>query len=220
MMRIAMVSRTGDVLHAFTGFCKAQGAELLHFPSIAALYRQLPELVISGLIIDMPLLVRAVDTEKFMLQAIEAVFPSIRANWHVQVGFQALFHDSGRSGEENLAAFLQHCRNFPARALRKDRRTTKHFNVLFWLDGTPEQSALRAYTSDISRGGLFVCTCDPPPDVASLVWVRLRELDEQPCKVVVRWTAPWGTALRVPGFGGMFVDLPDVLIPKIEAVLR
>jgi hypothetical protein len=217
-MQIALVSRPGDVLEAYVRFFEANGVHPLHCTSVSELYHKLPDTSLSGVVVDMPTLVKSVGTEKFLLQTLEGVFPNIRTNWNPKAGFQAIFHDSSKSGEENLRAFLQDCRNFKPRGLRKDKRTAKNFNVLFWLDGESEQTAQRAYTSDICGGGLFVCTCYPPP-VDTSVWVKLLDLDERPFKLVVRWKMDWGVAKRVPGFGGMFVDLQDDLAKKVADVL-
>lgn len=217
-MQIALVSRTGDVLDAYLRFFEANDAHPLHCTSVSELYRKLPDTVISGFVLDLPALLKSGDREKFLLPAIEGIFPNVRANWNPKTGFQALFHDSSKSGEENLKAFLQSCRTFNARALRKDKRKAKTFNVLFWPDGESEKTAQRAYTSDISRGGLFVCTCAPFP-VETFVWVKLLELDERPFKLVVRWKVDWGVAMRVPGFGGSFTDLHNDLAKKVEDAL-
>ena len=70
MMQIALVSRSGEALKAYLRFFEAHGAHPIHFPSISELYRKLPDMLISGLMVDMATLVRAVETEKFMLQTI------------------------------------------------------------------------------------------------------------------------------------------------------
>ncbi len=217
-MHIALVSRTGEVLDAYLRFFEANGVQPLHRASISELYQDISDTSLSGVVLDIPTLVKSVGTEKFLLQTLEGIFPNIRTNWNPKVGFQAFFHDSNKSGEENLKEFLQQCRNFKARGLRKEKRSAVIFHALFWPDGKSEQTAQRAYTSDICGNGLFVCTCDPPP-VDTCVWIKLPELDEGPFKLLVRWKTDWGVARRRPGFGGMFVDLQDDLAKKMASVL-
>lgn len=217
-MHIAIVSRPGPVLNAYERFFAAYDVSLIHARSVAELYQKLPDAVISGFVIEIQMMVKATDTEKELLHTIVEIFPSVKTNWHPEQGFRALYNDSEKSGEDNLRAFIRDCGNFKPRALRKKRRHEKKFNVLFWpLDAPPEQ-AQKAFTLDVSTGGLFVGTCDPPEE-GSLIWVVLREADDRPFQVRVKWKLPWGKAMRVPGFGGEFVDLEDERAERLEALL-
>jgi Tfp pilus assembly protein PilZ len=164
------------------------------------------------------MMVKATDRDKELLHTMAEIFPSVKTNWNSEAGFRALYNDSDKSGEENLLAFVRDCRNFKPRALRQQKRHEKKVNVLYWPTDASEETAQRAYTLDISSGGLFVCTCDPPPE-DSLVWVILREVDARPFKVMVKWKLAWGVAMRVPGFGGSFVDVDSGLAEKLETLL-
>jgi Tfp pilus assembly protein PilZ len=217
-MQLALVSRAGEVHDAHVRFFKGHGVTIVHAPSISEIYRKLPDVMVSGFIIDLPILVKATSTEKYLLQSIEKIFPAVRTNWAPTAGFRAVFYDNSRAGEETLVAFLQKCLNFKARALRKHKRKEITFNVLFRTDDTDEKTAQRAYTKDISMGGLFICTCYPNP-LGEAVWIKLLELDQRPFKVTVKWRSEWGVAARIPGFGGGFTDLQDSQAKLIEAVL-
>ncbi len=218
-MELAIAAKAGAALEAYKSFFEKQGVQLLHVSSLSELFQSLPTSVISGFIIDIHLVLKATEMEKGMLQVLEGIFPNVRTNWHPPEGFRALYKDSQQSGEENLFAFLEDCRNFKPRALRKDRREAINFNVLFWPSEATETAAHRAYTSDVSPGGIFVCTCHPPPE-GQVVWVKLLELDDQPCQLLVRRSLAWGAARRVPGFGGSFVEMSKDLGKKLEAALR
>lgn len=167
---------------------------------------------------DDPEVGRATNIEKDSFQILERIFPNVKTNWNPTDGFRALYRSNGRSGEESLIAFVQDCRNFKPRALRKDKRHERKCNVLLRPVGAPEETAQRAYTLDISAGGVFVCTCDPPPE-ESLVWVILREVDARPFKVLVKWRLEWGVSMRIPGFGGRFVEADVDLKEKLAAFL-
>jgi Tfp pilus assembly protein PilZ len=91
--------------------------------------------------------------------------------------------------------------------------------VLFWLMEETEKKAQRAYTLNVSPGGLFVCTCYPSLQGSS-VWVQLQELDSQPIKVLVTRSLAWGEAMRIPGFGGSFNELDPAVIAKLEKALK
>lgn len=217
-MQIALVSRPGQVLDAYTRFFEAQGTTVIPAVSIFELYHTLPNTTISGFVVDIQMAVRASETEKNLLQTLEGIFPNIRTNWNPAVGFRALSNDNSKSGEENLIAFLQNCRDFKERALRKDKRMAKYFNALFCPIDASEETAQRAYTLDISSGGLFVGTCDPPA-VGSLLLVTLQELHARPFKILVKWRMGWGIAMCIPGFGGSFVDLDSELVETLEKAL-
>jgi hypothetical protein len=218
IMQIAVVSRGGPVLDAYKRFFGACGVNLVHASALSELFRKLPDMVISGVVVEIYTMVKASDREKELIQTVAKIFPSIRTNWNPEAGFRALYNDSEKSGEESLLAFVQECRNFKPRALRKAKRHEKKFNVLYWPIDAPPESAQRAFTLDVSSGGLFIGTFDPPGE-GSLVWVVLREVDARPFKVMVQWRLPWGAAMRIPGFGGRFVDLGAERAEKLEAVL-
>jgi len=217
-MQIALLSRVGEVKDAHIQFCEHHGVELIHGTSISELYTKFTNTLLSGFIIDVPIVLKATGVEKSLLQSMEGIFPYLRTNWSHDTGFRALFYESNQSSDENLLEFLKKCRNFKPRALRNDRREAKTFNVLSWpIDGAP-QDAQRAYTVDISSGGLCIATCEPPPP-ASILQVTLKELDERPFKVLVRWKLEWGVAMRPPGFGGSFLDLDDYQMKMLAVAL-
>lgn len=217
-MQIAIVSRTGPALDAYTRFFGIYGVNLIHAPSLSELYQKLPDTPISGFVVEIHVMIKATETEKDLLATMLAIFPSVKTNWNPEAGFRALYNDSDKSGEENLRAFVRDCHNFKPRALRKKKRHEKTFNVLYWLLDASQETAQRAFTLDISTEGLFVGTCDSPRE-DSLVWVVLREVDTRPFKVMVKWRMPWGAAMRIPGFGGSFVDLEADLAGKLETFL-
>jgi hypothetical protein len=218
IMHVAIVSRVGPVLDAYTRFFGALGVNLIHAVSLSELIERFPNAIISGFVFEIHMMVKATDQEKELLQIMVGIFPSIKTNWNPEAGFRALYKGADQSGEESLRAFVRDCRNFKPRALRKKQRHEKKFSVLFWpVDASPE-TAQRAFTLDVSTGGLFVGTCGPPRE-GNLFGVVLMEVDAHPFKVMVKWTLPWGTAMRIPGFGGKFVDLESERAESLGAVL-
>lgn len=217
-MRLAIVSRAGQVLAAYRQFFEDRGFTLTCVPSLSKLFSLLQETAVSGFVVDIHMVVKATDAEKNLLRTMEGIFPNVRTNWSPATGFRALYSDGRKTGEENLVAFLEDCRRVKPRALRRDMRQGKKFNVLFWMADASQEKAQRAFTMDISRGGLFVCTSDPPPE-GSVVSVSLQEVDPRPFKVLVKWRVAWGIAMRAPGFGGSFVGPDAELVAKLEATL-
>ncbi len=217
-MKIALVSSEGAALDAYRRFFEAQGIDLIHLKSISELFQKLPETVISGFVVDIRMALKTTEPEKRCLQTMEGIFPNVRTNWNPERGFRALYSDSTKSETDNLSMFLEDCRKFKPRALRKHERKVVHIHVLFRPMEAPEESAERAYTLNISYGGLFVCTCNPPP-VDSFVRVTLQEADMQPFKVLVRLTRAWGSGMHIPGFGGSFVDMYASTAERLEALL-
>lgn len=217
-MQMAIVSRTGPVLDAYKRFFGVYGVDLIHAPSLSELYQKLPDAPISGFVVEIHVMIKTTETEKGLLDTMMTIFPSIKTNWNPEAGFRALYNDSDKSGEENLRAFVRDCRNFKPRTLRKKKRHEKTFNVLYWRDDASRETAQRAFTLDVSTEGLFVGTCDSPRE-DSVVWVVLREVDARPFKVMVKWRLPWGAAMRIPGFGGRFIDLDADLAGKLETAL-
>lgn len=218
MMKIALVSREGTGLDAYRRFFETQDIDLIHLKSIAELFQKLPDTVISGFVVDIQMAIKTTDAEKRWLQTLEGIFPNVRTNWNPERGFRALYSDSSKSETDNLSLFLEDCRKFKPRALRKHERKNLNFHVLFRPIEASEETAERAYTSNISYGGLFICTCYAPP-VDHCVLVKLQEVGMQPVKVLVRLTRAWGSGMHIPGFGGSYEDLDAELAERLEAIL-
>jgi hypothetical protein len=217
-VKIALVSRQGEALRAYTEFLAAHDAVAVHFSNISEMYQKLPEVPISGFILDIPAIVKASERERALLLTLEPIFASIRVNWNQKAGFRALFSDSTKSGEENLLGFLDRCKAAKPRSLRKDERKLKSFNLLVWGDSEREEQGRRAFTLNVSRSGMFVCTCDPHP-AGTILNVKIMELDDRPFRVEVRWEQPWGVAMMIPGFGCRFDGLKGERLKLLEAAL-
>lgn len=217
-MQIALVSREGAVLDAYKRFFEAQGINLIHLKSISEFFKIITETAISGFVVDIQIALKTTEPEKRWLQTVEGIFPNVRTNWNPERGFRALYIDSSKSETDNMSLFLEDCRKFKPRALRKHERKKLNFHVLLWPIETPEETAERAYTLNMSYSGLFVCTCYAPP-VGNFVWVKLQEVGDQPVKVLVRLTRAWGSGMHIPGFGGSYADLDADLSGRLEAVL-
>ena len=217
-MQIALVSREGAVLDAYRRFFEAQGINLIHLKSISEFFKIITETAISGFVLDIQMALKTTEPEKRWLQTVEGIFPNVRTNWNPERGFRALYIDSTKSETDNMSLFLEDCRKFKPRALRKHERKKLNFHVLLWPIETTEETAERAYTLNMSYSGLFVCTCYAPP-VGNFVWVKLQEVGDQPLKVLVRLTRAWGSGMHIPGFGGSYTDLDADLGERLEAVL-
>ncbi|MBJ6725121.1 PilZ domain-containing protein [Geomesophilobacter sediminis] len=205
---LALVSRDGAVLDAYREFFDQCGVRLFHAPTVSELFRTLPETEISGIIADIPVIVRASYKDKMLFEEIEGIFPNVRVNWNKEAGFKVLFSDRHKSGEENLRDFIGKCVGFPPRSLRKDDRKECVLSVQMWQEGTTHEAAVRAFTLDISPGGLFISTCYPP-EVGSVFLVEISGFQTLPFKVVVRWIRAWGDGGAIPGFGAKFLDLSE-----------
>jgi hypothetical protein len=217
-MKIALVSREGAILDAYKRFFESQDIDLMHMKSISELFQKLPTTAISGFVVDIQMALKTTESEKRWLQTMEGVFPNVRTNWNPETGFRALYGDSSNSETDNLSVFLEDCRRFKPRTVRKHVRKAINFHVLFRPIAAPEETAERAYTLNISQGGLFVCTCYAPP-ADCFVWVKLQEVGEQPFKVLVRLTRAWGSGVYIPGFGGSYDDLDVNLAERLKAIL-
>lgn len=215
---IALVTRTGAALEIYKKLLQSNGVQVVHALTISELYQKLPESPISGFVVDVPVIVRATQTERLLLQGIEGIFPNIRVNWSPKAGFRALLCDSNKSGEENLQDFVTRCRSFQPRALRKFERKKLNFNVLIWRDGESRELAGRAFTIDVGRGGCFISTCDPLP-AGTIFWFVLLELCPEPFKALVKWEQAWGKSMRVPGVGCQLLDVGKTQAKMIEAAL-
>ena len=63
-MKITLVSREGAVLDAYRRFFESQGIDLIHLKSISELFQKLPDIVISGFVVDFQMAIKTTDPEK------------------------------------------------------------------------------------------------------------------------------------------------------------
>ena len=158
-----------------------------------------------GILIDMPVIVRASNYDKKLAEDALRALPSARINISRSTGSILILPIGPGSGTPQSALeFIRNCCILPPKIVYVRNRISLHLNAL--LATTPEMTdAAQTVCIDFSEGGCFLFTPDATLPVQSTVWIRLIGLEDQsPILATICWKQEWGTADKVPGIGIRF----------------
>ena len=211
LCRVVIIASNPQVREEYATYLTPLNIQLENVASISELYALLPKLPINGLLLDVATLVRASAAEKAFIHDLIQVFPSARVRWDAQAKTaRVLLYGQTVESSVTLESFIvEQCVPFKARTIRFSDRVEAFFNVLLSL--TPvstEHTPLRSVTMNVSRGGCFIFTLDPP-EPHRLVSVRFMEFGALQLTAEVRWRKMWGGTMGVPGIGVRFTDITD-----------
>jgi Tfp pilus assembly protein PilZ len=183
-------------------------------------WERLKQAPYSGVLLDMPTLVRASSRERNMIRDLDEYFPVLRMQVDPGSGKVRCLHRSLPSpGNVSIHDFLAKVASrFPGRTLRFHQRNELVRNLLFSdLGGELDpDTAEKAMACNLSLGGLFMCstTCLDVDETASVV--IMESGDHTPIPVKVRWNVAWPTPGRFPGMGMAFLDLTPTQSEEIR----
>lgn len=179
----------------------------------------------SGILIDLPLMVRAPQAIKVGIDDLLDGLPSGTLNIHAANGELRLLTRGDRSLQcASIEEFIVVCAEFSPKLIFSRHRVRLHYNALFAT--TPDLcDPERTVCMDISTGGCFLICLRPPDNgdiaVQSTIWVKLIGLNnDNPIEALVRWVREWGTSHNIPGMGVEFQNVSDELRAQIAVITR
>lgn len=192
------------------------------FREMAAMATETPY---SGLIIDLPTLVRCSKEEKVIAYDCINLFPVLRVKWESRqnkINVSPLENHNCHDVESAFRYFIENvCSSFHARTIRKHKRKQVNLSALLCPDESfADQNTRKTFTVTLSKGGVFVYTMEEWRQDAPL-WLRFIESrDQTPVPAVVRWSQKWGVSRSIPGIGMSFGELEPRLEKEIECLLK
>jgi len=161
----------------------------------------------SGLLIDVPTMIRCECMDKNRITRIMDRFPVLRLLYNPKYGgIRGLTQGGTVRDNRDLADFvLMECVPFLPRSIRVARRHDLVFNVLLHSDPgrlghDPEQTV----TVNISEHGCFIYSVKQW-ELGNPAWMVITDLEDQtPIELSVRWKRAWGESMRMPGIGTSF----------------
>lgn len=177
----------------------------------------------SGILLDVPTLVRASTGEKASLYDLLNVFPVLRVKWDPRAAtVRALFYDRLPKPGAGLEDFVRsQCAAFAPRSIRRGERIPLHCNVMVSNSRDfPPSSLIRTVTLNVSAGGCFLIGAGPWARGRRL-WLRIVELEDQsPIEVEIRWGKEWGESLGIPGAGVRFLSIAPQQLDRLTELCR
>jgi len=168
----------------------------------------------SGLLIDILTLVRSSKEEKSIAYDCINFYPTLRVKWDARtknMSLSPLEQSFSTDPESVLAHFIEsRCKSFCARSLRRFNRKDTYLSLILSTCRTfPDAESLKTFTVNVSQGGAFVQTTEPPA-IGDTVWLRFFEMPgEEPVKAIICWRIEWGGSRSIPGVGVMFDSLSE-----------
>jgi len=191
MMMFVVVALIDDTRTAIAASLEAMGMEVRLLASMGELQAALQEIPVSGILLDLITATKASAQEKEITNDLIQLYPHAR--------FKIIGDDILILGKEkSLERFVNDCRLFKPRTIRKSPRKIRH--IAFYL--SPDESfadAEKVVTLNISEGGCFVYSTREW-SVGDRVWLRFIDNDVVICGTV-RWWQPWGNNKMIPGIG-------------------
>lgn len=164
----------------------------------------------SGVLLDMPIITKASQTDKKLLEDIIKALPSAYLNIAPATdSIKLLTADNHHGTARSMEEFLTICNNFTPRLVRPKDRVPLHLNALVTHQGyeaEPEQTV----TLNVSGQGCFLFSAHPenrPEQQVSISFVGLA--DQTPIISTIRWVRHWGEVHQMPGIGVTFEQINE-----------
>jgi Tfp pilus assembly protein PilZ len=204
--RILMVVKEAEARAAYEEALRRVGVGYDVAGSFDEVLRLSTDNAYSGLIIDILTLIRSSKEEKLIAYDCLNFYPSLRVKWDARqkcMNLSPLEQSFSADAATTLDIFIEsRCRSFAARSLRRHNRKEAVLALLLSsCRDCPEAQSLKSF--NISQGGAFVHSTDPFAK-GDTVWLRFRELPDQPVRAVVCWRIEWGACRSIPGIGVRF----------------
>lgn len=208
--KILLVAEKGLARSAYTEVLRDLDVEVDCIATPEEMTEALVDECYSGLLVDVPTMIRCECEDKNRITRIMNRFPVLRVMYNPAFGgIRGLAQGGTIRDNRDLGEFILHeCVPFEPRSIRIAQRSQVHFNVML-LDEIeqPENEAERTVTINISEQGCFVYSVNDW-ELHKPAWVVVNEFeDKTPIELKVRWRGKWGVTMCMPGIGASFESM-------------
>lgn len=208
--KLLLIAEDGPARAAYLAVLRGLDVEVDCVASPDGIGGAIIEVPYSGLLIDVPTMIRCECADKNRVSRIMQRFPVLRLMFNPGFGgIRGLARGGTMRDNRDLAEFVLHeCVPFPPRSIRVTSRQELVLNVVLARD--PDRMDIdgeRTVTINVSEHGCFVFT---PAQwrVSAPAWLVVGEFeDKTPIELRVRWRRPWGEAMLLPGIGATFESM-------------
>jgi len=180
------------------------------FSDIGELLSCLPAMACSGLILDIPTVMKSPRDARDRLFKLSESIPIMRARVGKSGGFIQFLDD--------IDVFVHNCKSVCPSRVRSAKRYPTRLSALVSREDDPAMTkTIPANILNISERGCFVYTLDDFSD-AEFVYLKILELeDPAPIFGLIRWRKSWGRKYMLPGLGVAFLDIRDAQVTEIAS---
>lgn len=206
--------------HIYQEFLEQEQVSCRIVPTLREMVTQAAKSPHCGILLDMPVIVKASHYDKNLAEDTLRALPSARINI-AKKNNAILILPIGDSngGTQTASEFIRNCCSQPPKIVFVRNRIPLHLNVL--LARTPDMAyAVQTACIDFSEGGCFLFTTDTDLLIQTTVWIRVIGLDDQsPILGTICWKQVWGAADKIPGVGIRFDVLTNRQKSEILSVI-
>ncbi|WP_250645457.1 PilZ domain-containing protein [Salidesulfovibrio onnuriiensis] len=221
-IKLLLIAESGLAQQAYLAELYKLGADVDCIESPDELHDQLCDVPYNGLLVDVPTMIRSDSANKGRVTRIMERYPVLRLLYNSDHGgIRGLSQGGTVRANKSLDSFvLNECLTFPARSIRRARRSDLVLNVLLVDDrnrfGRDEE---RTVTVNVSEQGCFVYSVRAW-EASAPAWMVVTELeDPSPIELKVHWTRRWGRSSRLPGIGTSYAHISDSQLEQIRYLL-
>lgn len=220
--KLLLIAEEGPARTAYVEVLRDLDIEVDCIASPAEITGALIDAPYSGLLIDVPTMIRCECGDKNRITRIMDRFPVLRLMYNPKYGgIRGLSQGGTVRDNRDLTEFiLTQCVPFFPRSIRVARRQEVVFNIMLLDDLTKlEQGGEQTVTVNVSEHGCFVYSVlDWPLDTSA--WVVIQELEDQtPIELMIRWKRSWGESMRIPGIGASFESMTTQQYVQLHSFL-
>lgn len=178
---------------------------------------------LSGILLDMPVMVKASPNDKAALEDVVKALPSVYLNLAATHNDIRVMTINGLQGIANsIHEFAALCTEFLPRRVLPKTRSPLHLHCLMQPARESAVPHQRTATLNVSPSGCFLFSVDPPAQPGDLIVLRFIGLDDlTPVTALISWQNPWGTTGKnAPGIGVKFEQLSESQSHQISRMLQ
>lgn len=219
---VLLVSRSASRTQVYREALDQQGVSCLAISAIKEVLTLTAGTQFNGILLDMPVLVKASPDDKAAIEDVLKALPSAYLNIAPATDSIKLMTVNGLQGmATSLEGFAALCKDFTARLVLPKNRFSLHLHALLRSADAviPEE---RTVTLNVSYGGCFLFSATPDYEVNQQVTITFIGLnDDTPVSATICWLQRWGDeGHQAPGVGVRFDRITDGQLAKINSLLK
>ncbi len=219
---VLLVSRSASRTQVYREALDARGISCLAIAELKEVAILASGTPLSGILLDMPVLIKASPTDKIATEDILKALPSAYLNIAPATDSIKLLTANDSLGiAKSVDEFTELCKGFTPRMVRPKDRYLLHLQALL-IKTSAQDSPERTVTLNISPKGCFLFTANPEWQLeqqASIQFIGLA--DTTPVIATICWLQHWGTKKHhIPGIGVAFTTMSDAQQTQLIRLLE
>ncbi|MCE1226813.1 MAG: PilZ domain-containing protein [Geobacteraceae bacterium] len=218
---VLLVSRSASRTQLYREALDARGISCLAISELKEVALLASGTPLSGILLDMPVLIKASPGDKTATEDILKALPSAYLNIAPATDSIKLLTANDTQGiAKSVDEFAELCKGFTPRMVRPKDRYPLHLQAL--LMTTAQDSPERTVTLNVSPKGCFLFSANPEWQLEQQVSIQFIDLaDTAPVIATICWLRHWGTGKHhVPGIGVNFTTISESQQAQIIRLLE